>query len=51
MKNENSASESEDVVDAMQRLMIVAVGVLMVMVACFIPFLIHSQHGNKDIVH
>ena len=51
MKNEDSASESEDLLDAMQRLMIVAVGVLMVMVACFIPLLIHSEHINKDIVH
>ena len=51
MKNEDSASESEDLLDAMQRLMIVAVGVLMVMVACLVPLLIHSQHGNKDIVH
>ena len=43
VKNEDSASESEDLLDGMQRLMILAVGVLMVMLAIFIPFLMHME--------
>jgi hypothetical protein len=33
----------------MQRLMILAVGVLMVMFAIFIPFLMHMEKGGGDV--
>ena len=45
LKKEDSASESEDLLDGMQRLMILSVGVLIVMFSLFIPLLMHSEKG------
>ena len=44
----NDESESEDLMDGMQRLMILSVGVLIVMFSLFIPLLMHSDKGGGD---
>ena len=49
MKNEDSASESEDLLDGMQRLMILSIGVLMVIIAAFLPFVLQQdENGEED---
>ena len=48
MKNEDSASESEDLLDGMQIMMILSIGVLMVIIAAFLPFVMQKENRVRD---
>ena len=43
MKNEDSASEAEDMLDGMQRLMILGVGVMMILFSLLIPLMVQQE--------
>ena len=50
VKNEDSASEAEDMLDGMQRLMILGVGVMMVLFSLLIPLLVQQEKGEGPVV-
>ena len=50
VKNEDSASEAEDMLDGMQRLMILGVGVMMILFSLLIPLMV-QQEKVEDIGH